>query len=201
MYVKQLPSVMLHTILHLRGTAFSTYANLPHNILCVLSSIILANSFSVLSLNKQVPSILNTLLLSQLSVFHLYFIKFCCQVPANNLTKSFLIKLNCFLVPKQLKLIFLLPSLVNILLLPLVPNVYLVCTFALCFFYNCQTAELICFVYINISAPFVINILYQHFLKKQLCYTDAQQRLYVVCLLYTSPSPRDQRGSGMPSSA
>ena len=25
--------------------------------------------------------------------------------------------------------------------------------------------------------------------------------LYVVCLLYTSPSPRDQRGSRMPSSA
>ena len=25
--------------------------------------------------------------------------------------------------------------------------------------------------------------------------------LYVICLLYTSPSPRDQRGSRMPSSA
>ena len=31
-----------------------------------------------------------------------------------------------------------------------------------------------------------------------LCYFDAQ---YSICLLYTSPSPRDQRGSRMPSSA
>ena len=30
---------------------------------------------------------------------------------------------------------------------------------------------------------------------------DAGQALGVVCLLYTSPSPRDQRGSRMPSSA
>ena len=28
-----------------------------------------------------------------------------------------------------------------------------------------------------------------------------QRRLYQICLLYTSPSPRDQRGSRMPSSA
>ena len=122
--------------------------------LCVLCFIIFANSSLVLSSNKQVPSILNTLLLSQQSVFHLYFIKFCCQVPANNLTKSFLIKLNCFLVPKQLKLIFLLPSLVNILLFPLVPNVYLVCTLAPCFFITCLTALLNCLVYIIITAPF-----------------------------------------------
>ena len=27
------------------------------------------------------------------------------------------------------------------------------------------------------------------------------QRLSIICLLYTSPSPRDQRGSRMPSSA
>ena len=30
---------------------------------------------------------------------------------------------------------------------------------------------------------------------------DRAQGLYYVCLLYTSPSPRDQRGSRMPSSA
>ena len=29
----------------------------------------------------------------------------------------------------------------------------------------------------------------------------SDQRVYEVCLLYTSPSPRDQRGSRMPSSA
>ena len=32
-------------------------------------------------------------------------------------------------------------------------------------------------------------------------YYDAQVRRPIVCLLYTSPSPRDQRGSRMPSSA
>ena len=31
--------------------------------------------------------------------------------------------------------------------------------------------------------------------------TDIVDRLYAICLLYTSPSPRDQRGSRMPSSA
>ena len=30
---------------------------------------------------------------------------------------------------------------------------------------------------------------------------EAQQQLLERCLLYTSPSPRDQRGSRMPSSA
>ena len=30
--------------------------------------------------------------------------------------------------------------------------------------------------------------------------TEGQKAIY-VCLLYTSPSPRDQRGSRMPSSA
>ena len=29
----------------------------------------------------------------------------------------------------------------------------------------------------------------------------AENALYKICLLYTSPSPRDQRGSRMPSSA
>ena len=32
-------------------------------------------------------------------------------------------------------------------------------------------------------------------------YLQAQNLLFVDCLLYTSPSPRDQRGSRMPSSA
>ena len=31
--------------------------------------------------------------------------------------------------------------------------------------------------------------------------TGANDRLHSICLLYTSPSPRDQRGSRMPSSA
>ena len=31
--------------------------------------------------------------------------------------------------------------------------------------------------------------------------TKKQVRQYLICLLYTSPSPRDQRGSRMPSSA
>ena len=32
-------------------------------------------------------------------------------------------------------------------------------------------------------------------------YSHPQQYLFATCLLYTSPSPRDQRGSRMPSSA
>ena len=31
--------------------------------------------------------------------------------------------------------------------------------------------------------------------------TDASRARFEICLLYTSPSPRDQRGSRMPSSA
>ena len=31
--------------------------------------------------------------------------------------------------------------------------------------------------------------------------SDPHNNEYVACLLYTSPSPRDQRGSRMPSSA
>ena len=34
---------------------------------------------------------------------------------------------------------------------------------------------------------------------QQFCDTNEIQ--YIICLLYTSPSPRDQRGSRMPSSA
>ena len=35
----------------------------------------------------------------------------------------------------------------------------------------------------------------------KLLYFTREYIMYVVCLLYTSPSPRDQRGSRMPSSA
>ena len=39
-------------------------------------------------------------------------------------------------------------------------------------------------------------------IKKQLVYNECQrQGIKITCLLYTSPSPRDQRGSRMPSSA
>ena len=37
--------------------------------------------------------------------------------------------------------------------------------------------------------------------KGDLTFEDAQGALFGACLLYTSPSPRDQRGSRMPSSA
>ena len=33
------------------------------------------------------------------------------------------------------------------------------------------------------------------------CISDVCDELLLICLLYTSPSPRDQRGSRMPSSA
>ena len=35
----------------------------------------------------------------------------------------------------------------------------------------------------------------------QSCHILHKQGKYYICLLYTSPSPRDQRGSRMPSSA
>ena len=38
-------------------------------------------------------------------------------------------------------------------------------------------------------------------LKSILGLTDFEGDMQVTCLLYTSPSPRDQRGSRMPSSA
>ena len=38
--------------------------------------------------------------------------------------------------------------------------------------------------------------------KSTLIYAgDKSDSIYYICLLYTSPSPRDQRGSRMPSSA
>ena len=39
------------------------------------------------------------------------------------------------------------------------------------------------------------------FFRDGFCHTDDLDRGIHVCLLYTSPSPRDQRGSRMPSSA
>ena len=36
---------------------------------------------------------------------------------------------------------------------------------------------------------------------ESLAWLFSQQQDYLICLLYTSPSPRDQRGSRMPSSA
>ena len=41
------------------------------------------------------------------------------------------------------------------------------------------------------------NLLMEHLYSQ----TDADGNQYHICLLYTSPSPRDQRGSRMPSSA
>ena len=37
--------------------------------------------------------------------------------------------------------------------------------------------------------------------KEKLKIKYGKHGYYIICLLYTSPSPRDQRGSGMPSSA
>ena len=44
---------------------------------------------------------------------------------------------------------------------------------------------------------------HQEILKQYQVYNDPELQAYVddICLLYTSPSPRDQRGSRMPSSA
>ena len=40
-----------------------------------------------------------------------------------------------------------------------------------------------------------------HRSTRKLSLTQEGERYYADCLLYTSPSPRDQRGSRMPSSA
>ena len=60
---------------------------------------------------------------------------------------------------------------------------------------------------LNFLIPFVDKVAYKHSLKEipldvpsQVCITRDNTQLQ-VCLLYTSPSPRDQRGSRMPSSA
>ena len=50
------------------------------------------------------------------------------------------------------------------------------------------------------------NVAFKKFLKDQanpniLCLQETWYKNFYSCLLYTSPSPRDQRGSRMPSSA
>ena len=45
------------------------------------------------------------------------------------------------------------------------------------------------------------NILSQRLRTEKIAIKDAKLRTFITCLLYTSPSPRDQRGSRMPSSA
>ena len=46
-----------------------------------------------------------------------------------------------------------------------------------------------------------VGMLTPHFVYEPFMAAGAKQLLAMVCLLYTSPSPRDQRGSRMPSSA
>ena len=50
----------------------------------------------------------------------------------------------------------------------------------------------------------IVSVTYENeriSIKNSLPYLKCVLRLSCVCLLYTSPSPRDQRGSRMPSSA
>ena len=52
----------------------------------------------------------------------------------------------------------------------------------------------------GIPRPTVSRLTYTLASLGYLVYVEAQEK-YRICLLYTSPSPRDQRGSRMPSSA
>ena len=54
---------------------------------------------------------------------------------------------------------------------------------------------------LNSSDPLVITLLGPTASGKTALALDIAERLDLPCLLYTSPSPRDQRGSRMPSSA
>ena len=52
----------------------------------------------------------------------------------------------------------------------------------------------------------VLDLAREHGVDRMLCISitlgnDGPRQLAKACLLYTSPSPRDQRGSRMPSSA
>ena len=49
----------------------------------------------------------------------------------------------------------------------------------------------------------VVNAARVSYAKTKEVFDDKDEKLikYLACLLYTSPSPRDQRGSRMPSSA
>ena len=53
---------------------------------------------------------------------------------------------------------------------------------------------------INITAEFLRRFERNLLDAKYIEYLE-ENDIYTVCLLYTSPSPRDQRGSRMPSSA
>ena len=51
-------------------------------------------------------------------------------------------------------------------------------------------------------APFTKNALYRLYFSEVYDFANADSYgINIGCLLYTSPSPRDQRGSRMPSSA
>ena len=54
-------------------------------------------------------------------------------------------------------------------------------------------------IFNEISQMFV----WSHFQSDECIFRENEEgdSMYIVCLLYTSPSPRDQRGSRMPSSA
>ena len=54
---------------------------------------------------------------------------------------------------------------------------------------------------VQTAAPTVPTIASMSQALLQQDYTSVQLRRFRTCLLYTSPSPRDQRGSRMPSSA
>ena len=54
----------------------------------------------------------------------------------------------------------------------------------------------------NAKAPTIVdgdNIIFECYRKAEYFINLASNSLSIFCLLYTSPSPRDQRGSGMPA--
>ena len=54
----------------------------------------------------------------------------------------------------------------------------------------------------DLADPDIVEIITRHYLNPQLVdFLDNNREYTTTCLLYTSPSPRDQRGSRMPSSA
>ena len=63
-----------------------------------------------------------------------------------------------------------------------------------------KTVQLLLFTYINLRLLNKCTAEMGDFLMQSLSACDDEQEL-AACLLYTSPSPRDQRGSRMPSSA
>ena len=65
-------------------------------------------------------------------------------------------------------------------------------TFGLVFFVGCEDDEVVETVYDSFDIQNVMSLTAGE---------DANAEIVRTCLLYTSPSPRDQRGSRMPSSA